>query len=273
MAKKKKEEIKDETIREIVEEDVKEVDEKVDEPEEDVKETPKKETPPKEPEVTPEEIAKEAEAKAETKVKQDVLKALGVTKDEKKEAEDKGWKTPWDKRGEKNPADWKEALDASADLAEFRRVKAEELRAEEAKVVAERKKEQLSNLNKFWDTQLTELRTLGKIPKIGKEVQAKIKKNEQLTPEELKDPGLVTQKELVETMYSVGEEREKQGKPIIHNLKEIYYEHYESKDNQPPGADAPVSGGTSAVATGKDEPLDYEKDVRGRSYEEILQDG
>ncbi len=270
-------EVKKETIREVVEEAHKE--EAKEETPQEEEETPQKEVPTPQKEEKPvevplEEVTSEVEKKAKEDVKQEVLKALGVSAQEKEQAEEAGWQSAWEKRGESKPASWKEAIEAGADLSDFRRDKADQLKEAEQEKIDTARQAQMKKLNTYWDGQLDDLRGQGKLPAIAEDVRTKMDSGEALSEEDREDPGVKAQKQLVDTMYDVGKQLESQGKPVVYNLKEIYYEFYEKKaaENQPAGADAPVSGGTSAVSTGGDETIDYTKDIVGKSFQDIIEE-
>lgn len=276
-----KEEVKEETIRDVVEEAHAETDETQTEEasEEPVEKETEEEAPPKEEEkdtgVDAQEVADAAKEKGKEEVKQEILKALGVTQEEKTEAEEAGYQTPWEKRGEARPKDWQEAVEAGADLADFRRQEAEKKVQEEQKAEQLQAEQTREQLNKYWDRQLDELRNAERIPQIDEKIKAKLASGEPLTKEEMKDPGIVAQQELFETMHKVGSDRQQKGQDVIYNLKEIYYEFYDKKkpeSKQPAGADAPISGGQKTPISQPSEDIDY-SEIHKTDMEEIIRNG
>lgn len=275
MAKKheeKEEKVEKETLREIIEDGEKEETEtpeveeetkqeepvetdKPDEPDEPV-ETKK----PAEPEVPVEEVAEDIKTEVQEDYKKKVLEAIGITSKDEKEAKKEGYQSPWEKRGDEKPATWREALEAGAELAEYKR-QVKEKEVQEAKEKSEKETKEAQEAfnakqNQVWDGQLADLREKGRIPKVDAKVQEKITKNETLTDEDRKDPGLVAQRNLFETMYKVSVERQKEGKAQVNDLIHVYHEYFQTK--KPAGATAPVSGGKPGVSTGKDD-MSYEE--------------
>lgn len=271
-ADEKKEEIKEETIRDVVEEVYAEETEEVEEP---TKEEPKEEVKeePDKPEIDAQEITDAAKEKGKQEVKEEILKALGVTKEEKEEAESAGYETPWEKRGEPSPASWQEAVEAGADLADFRRQETLKQQQQYDEKVEEQKAQTRQQLNEYWDTQLAELRAAGKIPEVSDAVKEKLKSGKPLSEQERQDPGIMAQTELFKTMETVTTDRKNKGMDPIYNIKEVFYEHYENRNLQPAGADAPISGGTKTpITSSSDEELSYE-DIHNADIEEIIRGG
>jgi hypothetical protein len=207
-------------------------------------------------------------ADAKKEVLDKIKSSFGMTDEEEKEMEDKGLVPPWEKE-KRTPRTYREIAEFSAELAEHR----EKKRQDEAKKQQDEmeKQRQVSErqLNDIWDEQLEDLRDTGKIPKIDPVVVSKIKAGKPLSDVEAKDPGLSAQRDLFNKMYEVAEVRRKAGKPVSTNLKEIYYEHYQTpKKSQPAGDDAPVSGGASKI-TENDEDYSW-KDIHSSSFHDIV---
>lgn len=221
-----------------------------------------------------EEIKKEAKEEAKAETQDQILKAIGITQEEKDQAEEEGWQTPWEKRGENKPASWQEAVEAGADLADFKRKQEEKEVVKEQEQAEAAKNERREQLNKYWDEQLEELRSLGKLPDFDEKVKEKISKNQPLTEEEREDPGLVAQVNLVGKMNEVAQQRRAEGKTPIYNLKEIYYEHFEGKGNVRAGADAPVSGGRTSVkpSSNEEDDMTYEE-LHKSDFESLIRNG
>jgi len=264
---------KKETIEDVVREaheDTEDTPEK--ETEEPVEEEVEEETPEETPEVDAQEIADAAKEKGAEEIKEEVLKALGVSKEEKDEAEEAGYKTPWEQRGEERPKNWTEAIEAGADLAEFRRGEVDRKVKEQENATIAQETKTREDLNKYWDKQLDDLRADGRLTDIDDKVKEKMKKGIALSKEEANDPGLVEQRELIQTMHTVGQARKEAGQDVIYNIKEIYYEHYDQKA-QPAGEDAPVSGGKKTPIMPKSEDIDYDKDIKAKTMEDIIREG
>lgn len=256
-----------EMLRDVVEEKVKEeAPEEAPEPEKTPEEPEEKEEPV---DVPLEEVAKEVETQTRDKVKAEILEALGVTEEQKEEAEEAGYQTPWEKRGDKGPKSWDELLEASAELTDFRRELDEKRQQAQQEQQQKRQEEYFEKQNQMWDIQLEELREAGHLPKVDPSIKQKLNKGEQLTSSERRDEGLVAQYNLIKTMNDISIERQRQGKPPVTNLKEVYYEYYdkEGKQNQPAGADAPVSGGSTPVT--QSEGYNYQ-DIHKSSLEDIM---
>jgi hypothetical protein len=258
-------------LRDVYKED-EEVDTTVDTKQETV--DTKEEEPEKDLDEYKDEIKQEAKEEARLETQQQILKAIGVTKGEKDEAEEAGWQTPWEKRGESKPKSWQEAVEAGADLADFRKQAEDKVKEKEIKQAETAKKEQQEQYNKYWDEQLEDLRRAGKIPDLSDEVKEKVTKGQPLSEEERKDPGLNAQVNLINTMTEVSKQRRAANKPPIYNLKEIFYEHYTETKAQRAGADAPVSGGKTSVkpAPSGDDDMTYEQ-LKKSSFEDIIRQG
>lgn len=261
------------TIRKFLGEAVKYADEqdetvdKKDVPEDKV-EDKKVDAKPETPEIDIEEKTKE--------IKQDIVKRLqesfGLTEEEKQQVEDEGIVAPWVKE-KRTPKSYEEVAEFSAELAEFKRKQAETQAAKDKQAKLEVEKKSQQQINELWDMQLQELRDSKLIPDIDDSIKDKMKKGLSLSAEDLKDPGIMAQRDLFNTMGEVAQQRRAEKRPVITNLKEIYYEHYKKpeKTRQPAGADAPVSGGRPGVAT--DEGQFKYSDIRGKSYYDILNEG
>lgn len=251
--------------------------EKEEEPKEEPKEKPKEETekepkePAKEPVVPLKEIAEEIKKKTQEDYKKKVLDAIGITSEEEEKAKEEGYVSPWEKRGEDKPATWKEAVEAGAELAEFKRKEAEKVaKVKEEKTLAQIE-EQNKNINADWNKQLDALREKERIPKIAPKVLKKMEAKGTLTDEDRKDPGLVVQRELFEIMYQVSVEREKQSQSPIRDLFHIYHEYYVPKKKQP-GATAPVSAGKPGAPIGSEDKMDYPT-LHKTGFDTIIEEG
>lgn len=213
-----------------------------------------------EPEPTPEETVEDAAQKTreevKEEVKQDVLKSLGMTEEQKVEAEEQGFKFPWEKDGRAKPDTWLEQAEGVQEYLDFKKTKLEE---EQAKTQAEQEevnKKRLEEANATWDEQLDYLREEGFIPAIDPKVADKLKNNKLLTAEDKKDPGLVAQANIFDTMYRLSLDLGKKDKKPITDIIHIYNRFY--KPQKPAGTQAPVSGSRPSLNTGSDD-LTYEQ--------------
>lgn len=231
-------------------------------------ETPVEETPEVKVEIAPEEIA--AEVKSEFTKK--ILDAIGMTT---REAVDEDLLPPWEKE-KRNPKSYGEIAEWSAELADKRAEQRKAKEAEDAKAVEAGNVEAQTTynqaLNRAWDEQLDEMREAGLIPRVDATVAAKLKARKELTEDEKADPGLAAQRRMFEIMYNVSQERGKVGKSPITSLKEVFYEYYSKEEDQPAGADAPISGGEKAVAHGRNNELDYD-DIRTKDFYTLIRGG
>jgi hypothetical protein len=206
-------------------------------------------------EVDVEKITETATKRAEERVAQRLLDALGVTKEEKTQAEWEGLIPPWEKEG-RNPKSYKEVAEFSAQLAEWKLEQTQKAKEEEEEQAKEQQKQTNEQWNKYWDDQLDELVASGKLPKVE-------------DSKDPNDPGVVARKVLFQSMFDISQERLQQGKPAVTSLKEIFYEHYKDPNAQPAGYDAPISLGKRAVSTGEKADYSY-NDIHGSSYSEII---
>ena len=228
-------------------------------------ETPKEE--PQEPEIPLEEIVEEVKTKTKEETKQEILKALGMTEQEKEVAEEAGYKFPWEARGEEAPKDWKEVIDASLEYQEYKKQELQkeqyEAQRQELAIMQERE----AQINTEWDTQLDYLREEGLIPEIAPEIKAKLDEGRVLTKAERTDPGLKAQAEIFEKMYEVSQEREKQGLPPITDVVHIFSRYY--KPTKPAGMNAPVSGGSVPISSGEEDDITYEE-LRNSDFTDLV---
>lgn len=217
---------------------------------------PEKEEPVKEPEKEPEKEVEWDPAEFEAKINyrleetaQKIIEAATGRKEPETEV-DPELLSPWakEKRTPKDyeeVADWaltkKGILDKRSEVEHEKEVEAQKIEQEKTT------KAQTEQFNKYVDEQLDDLHNAGKIDKTNEEQR----------------------KELFKTMLDVNVARTKEGKPPIYSLKEIFYEHYKAPTKQPAGADAPVSPGRSGGEKDTKE-IDYAKDVKGKSFFDIL---
>jgi hypothetical protein len=210
------------------------------------------------PEVPLEEITAEVKKQTKEELTADILKTLGMSKEEKKEVEESGFKFAWEQRGEEAPASWKEQAAETIRLWEFQKQEQDtKLKEEQRQSIASEQARQ-ATINAEWDAQLDYLRQEGLLPKIDPKIATKLKEGKLLTLEERNDPGLKAQVGIFETMYEVAREREAQGLQPIADAVHIYNRYYIPKQKDLPGKKAPVSGGTIPVS-GKEEEVPYDE--------------
>ncbi len=133
----------------------------------------------------------------------------------------------------------------------------EELQVKQAKEQEEAFNKTNEAWQVYWDQQLKELEEGNKIPVM-------------VNPDDPKDPGRVVRFDLFKELHVANEERQSKGLPIDYNLKSVYYESYQEKQNkQPLGADAPIAGTRKSVSQGNDKETEYQ-DIHKASFEDIL---
>ena len=229
-----------------------------------------------EPEIPVQEVAEEVRRDEREKVKAELLQALGVTEQQKQDMEEAGWKAPWEARGENAPKDWKEVLEAAVDLQDFKREEEQRRLEEINKETLAEIQEQTKLANREWDSQLDYLRETGAIPEIAPAIKQKIESGKTLTLEERKDPGLVAQAQIFQTMYDTALEREEAGLLPITDVVHIY-DRYVAKSSggtrkagtKPAGASSPVSGGRKAVTQQNNEDFGYDE-IKDATFEDLL---
>ena len=233
-----------------VEDKAKEIEEKPTAP-------PTEEEPPlEEPKETPPEIDTAALKEAVRKeVTEDIAKRLVGERKPEEEL------SPWEKEG-RNPKDYNEIADYVADLTQKRLTaqQAETKKEQEAQAIQQKEQQQKTTdeWNTYWDGQLDDLRTQGKLPRVGDK-------------ENKDDVGVVAQREIFSQMFQLNVQRNNEGLAPITNIKEFFYEHYKNPTDQPPGADAPVSGGKTSVDEGKNkDEYSYEDIHHARDFESLI---
>jgi len=245
---------------------------------EDKEDTPDKpedkpEAPEDTPEATPEapeapEAPKEPETPEEPKVDVTALKEE-VTKEvtegianrligERKPEEDV---PPWEKEG-RNPKDYNEIANYVADLTQKRitdqQAEVQKQQQEDKAKQVEVQQKSNEEWNTYWNGQLDELRTEDKLPKIA-------------NAKDEKDAGKVAERGIFNQMFQHNIGRNSEGKPPITNIHEFFHRYYKNPTDQPPGADAPVSGGKKSVDEGKNkEEYTYEEINSARNFEDLL---
>ena len=239
---------------------------------EEPKETPKDkpedkpEAPPEAPEAPEEPPLEEPKETPEvdvTALKEEVTKEVteGIAQRLIGERKPEEELSPWEKEG-RNPKDYDEIANYVADLTQKRiaEQQAEVRKEEEEERARQTEYQQKTNeeWNTYWNEQLEDLRAQDKLPKVVK-------------ADDEKDAGRVAERGIFNQMFQLNIKRNAEGKVPITNIKEFYYEHYKNPTDQPPGADAPISGGRKSVDEGKNkEEYTYEEINSARNFEDLL---
>lgn len=237
--------------------------------EEDKEDIPEEEKSPVEPIVEDEKPKEIPIEEVIEKTTQRTLESMGMTKEEKKELEDEGFKFAWEQRGEDRPASWKEQSEETIRLWQYNQQKNQEKLNEVQKVQIIENEKKNKEVNDYWDEQLEELRADGLLPQISPEVKKKISEGKALSKIDRNDAGLKAQLEVFEKMYELSQQRELEGKKPITDIHHIYHRFISKKPKQPEGAIAPVSGGTKTVPMQQSEELNYQ-DIHNLDFEDII---
>jgi len=143
-------------------------------------------------------------------------------------------------------------------LDEFQKMEKEkEAKTKETEKTAEAERgKRMTEWNKHWDNQLTELAKDNRIPQVAKEIQEKLTKNETLTDDDRKDEGLQARVK----MFQLGRENKES------NLELVYYKYYNKKQK---ATTAPVFGSQKSVNSSEPEDFTYES-INKSSFDEIV---
>lgn len=178
-----------------------------------------------------------------------------------------------DEKGNVTPKDYDELALESARIGEekaYARIKAEQEAAAtqakqeqdqktQAEEQAKEKRQALENqLQKELDSDLTDLYSANKLPKIK-------------DPNNENDPGVKEQRNLFEIAQKVNAERMAKGEPPIRSIKLIYYEHYKPLE-KPAGHNAPVLGAESSVSNELPEDKYIPSRDRNKSIEQLVKE-
>lgn len=178
---------------------------------------------------------------------------------------------PWDKE-KRVPKDltevvsWIREENIAYTKAELKREReSEELQKKEAEEQATKEYAETENKwNIYWDTQLDELASKGKIPPISESIKAKLAKGETLSAQDAKDPGVVARADI----FNLAQKNQNL------NLKEVYYEYYvefsKNKNKQPAGANAPISAGRATKSDAENEEFTYDEIHGAKSLRDLL---
>ena len=220
------------------------------------------------PEVPLEEVVEEVKKQTRDEVKSEVLKSLGITKEEKKEAEESGFKFAWEARGEDAPASWIENADETLRYQEFKKAEQDKVLKEQERVSLADTEARRATVNAEWDSQLDYLRAEGLIPEIDKKIAQKLKDGKILTAEEKTDAGLKAQGDIFGTMWQIAQEREAQGLQPIADVVHVFNRYYKTKQAPMTGKKAPVSGGSIPIS-GKEDEVTYDE-LHSKEFEDLI---
>lgn len=265
--------------KELIDEATKE--EEVEKKEEETP-TPPEEPKTPEPEVKPEEkeepkedvskIAREAAEKATEELKKEIdeIKGQNLTKKQEEEAIEEA-KTRWTKEG-RNPKDYDEIVVEAEERAfnrmqkfieERERKKEEELanktkQEQEAQQQAEEQhKTVLEQTQASLAREIQELEEGGYIPKVS-------------DPNDENDEGNRVRKALFVKGVEINNERIKKGLPPENSIAKVFFMHFKGANNQPAGADAPISGNKpTAVPKESEKPYIYARD-HNKTFSQIM---
>ena len=267
MAQSKKEDLPQEDPKEEISKESKEYVEKktkdfIGEEEPKKEEKPKEEEKKEEPkeEKPPEIDVEQLKADTVAEVKNEIIQSLtGKSEDDIKED------SPWKKEG-RNPHDYEEVAQWSKDQA------LKEFNSQQEAVTAQAAEEETANQdqikqnfgkwNEYWDEQLDDLRKQDKLPKV--------ENKDENSADYAKDPGVVARKDLFKQMYENNIKRSQSGLKIITSIKEFYYEGYKKPSDQPAGADAPVSGGSTPVESTSDNDFTYDSVHNTKTLRDVI---
>jgi hypothetical protein len=149
---------------------------------------------------------------------------------------------PWVREG-RNPKSYEEVADWSKTqaLKEFQSIEdKKQAAAKAAQEEAEKSQTQkTTELNQYWDEQLTSMVADQRLPAVADEIQEKLTKNQPLTDEDRKDPGIEARKRL----FELGNEHKET------NLELVYFKYYLPEHQKSvPGANAPVIGNAKTTS-------------------------
>lgn len=116
-----------------------------------------------------------------------------------------------------------------------------------------------------WDQEFKDLEASGEIPPV------------KASPSDQKayqaDPGVKARVEIMQKMTNESQKRQSEGKPILTNVVQTYYQYIkptkETRNNQPPGADAPVFGASKTVTPTDTTNYSY-NDIHNKSIYDLL---
>lgn len=273
----------EERIKQTLKEKSEEKPEKVEKVEEIKDEKPKKEVKPK---IDPQEIENKAKEEARKVAdettrkafKEETQRILDQNKSiEEKQKEQDELISVWEKEN-RLPKDYKEVVAESLRISEAKYKQLKRQDEETAKKADEERKKsedfkkneteriqqaRIDDINKKVQTDLDDLYTAKILPKPPKEYDEK--NEDQKKTDELMKFGI-----------ELNTERAKNNLPPIDSIAKIYFLHYKpkvdlegKKDDQPPGADAPISGGAAPDTKSEPKGYVYTRD-HNKSYRQIL---
>ncbi|KKK68542.1 hypothetical protein LCGC14_2943010, partial [marine sediment metagenome] len=207
--------VEEEVVEETKDEEVKET---VDETPDSTEDTPKeevseeKEEAPVEQEFDVEEFKKTTVEETQKAVMEKLAVGLGLTTEEKKQVKDE-LIPPWEQRGESKPKSYKELVEHSAEVSEWKRKKEDERIAKVQEDQDKEAKKDNKRWNDHWDTELKDLVSSGKIPAVKDD-------------NDPNDLGKQARIKLFAKMNELALKSQVENKPMITSMKLIFYEHY-----------------------------------------------
>jgi len=244
---------KDEKPEVVVDETPKEEPEVTEKPEEESKETPEPEKETEE-EFDIDEFKKSTVEEAQKVVMEKIAAGLGLTKEEKEEAQ-KELVPPWEQRGETKPKSWKEHAEYSADLVEWKRQQTDKEIAKAQEEQESEAKETNKKWNDYWDNELKGLEESEEIPAVKDE-------------KDPNDPGKKIRIKLFAKMKEIGDKRQAEGLAPITSVELIYRKYKDELNEEPSGAQAPVSFGKKGVSSDNKDDYSY-SEIHNASYDKI----
>lgn len=249
------EDLKDKSMEQIAAEP-----EKVEEPVEEVKEEAPVESETEEIEFDPQALKEEAVVEAEKRLL-DKLKGSDAKETKENVDEYQQWAEGFSQSHGGKAPEWKDAFSWMEERAitrlEDRQAKKAQEQLTQQEEASKAEATQMDTVNKYVDEQLNDLYTSGKFPRIQ-------------NAEDPNDVGTINRKALFEQTMKINKERLDKGLPSK-TIKEVFYEDFKAPNQQPAGANAPISAGRGSAVQGDSEEIDYIKDVRGaRSFMDIL---
>ncbi len=285
--------VRSKTVRQLVEEDVKarkeESKPEIEKPVEEAKEVKEENQSPK-----PEEEIKKEEVKEEPKVDTDeiVSKTAKATASEvaekileiqtnkdlteaqkaKKTEELKVHFKGVDKDGNAAPLNWEEVVSESLRLMEnrmqdfYKKQKEDEL--------AEMKKAQEEDkIKQEEETKNQEIRVAETTKRINSEIEELYALGKLERPKDIDsdEPAAMRVRDLFRQAIEHNNKLKSEGKPLVDSITKFFLLYYKPSDEQPAGAEAPISG-NQPVEAENPEKFNYARDIHNKSFKQIIMD-
>lgn len=169
-------------------------------------------------------------------------------------------KNTWEKAG-RNPT-YKEALQFVKEQTK-KEIFDEQKKAADDQLAKQKQQEdfqknQEQQINAFVAKELNELYEDKKLPRI-KDIN------------DPKDPGKIARDALLQQMVQINTKLLQEGKPPEYSIYKIYTKYYKAPNQQPAGADAPVSMGGNKTGNPEEEnQINYFRDIKKKSFWQIF---